>query len=200
MIVESLLRPNLAAKEKQRSQITNSSIAYYCSRFLLEFNHEKNILKFHAQWKSSPGIVAENSFSAMIQAIETLLENYYAREEQQVKRWIVCSHCLSLHKKSKFSYEDAVRAMTTTASLNCPSCQKSIRIDFIAPDIAVAGSPVIHAKDLVIGEQIGTGGFGGTHECLKKEHIIPINGDYRREEEFFPPIISIDRNYMVFSF
>jgi hypothetical protein len=140
-------------------------------------NSELHRLDIISQWKTNaplPSIIqAERLFMTLIQAIETLLENYYATEIVQedsqwdpVKRWISCAHCLNsgvkdLTKAYRFAYPDCVNAITAgTSTMTCGTSQKAVRIDFMAPDLAFSGIPIIQPEDLQIGQQIGSGGFG----------------------------------------
>ncbi len=114
----------------------------------------------------------------LLQAIETLLENYYAPEiqenEETIKRVIPCAHCLNGNRRKKvarFSYQDCVKSIASgMTTLKCPISGKAIPLHYLAPDISFAGIPIIEEKDLEYGAHIGTGGFGIVYKGLLYNH------------------------------
>jgi serine/threonine protein kinase len=151
---------------------------------LLEYNPQLHKLEITAK---QPLNSVDRSFAALLQAVETLLESYYSPEIQEsestVKRWIPCSHCWadeSLQSKpALFAYQDLVKAIRSNVTMvNCANAvNKTVLIDYTAPDIAFSGIPIIQPNDLEVGERIGSGGFGIVYKGLLhnvEDHPIEV--------------------------
>jgi serine/threonine protein kinase len=148
---------------------------------LIQYSPQKHHLKVFAKWNlnmssatpaNSVILSSERMMITLIQAIETLLENYYSREiqesEEQVQRLIPCSHCMEhSQKKHFFTYTECVKMITRGLNtVTCEVSEKPVRIDFLAPDVAFQGIPIISPSDLELQEKIGSGGFGTVYKGL----------------------------------
>lgn len=151
------------------------------SSLMIRYNTQKYRLKIFAKWAEIPdshSATAERAFTTLVQAIETLLEGYYSPEiqdaERQIRRSIPCSHCMngtngksSVKNVHLFAYEECAKGITAgLTTVVCKPSDKNIRIDYIAPDVAFAGIPVLQMKDITVEQKIGEGGFGTVYKGL----------------------------------
>jgi hypothetical protein len=108
----------------------------------------------------------------IIEATDTLLENYYStevaeREDQaEISKIIPCPHCLQsrLHNDREddlylFDYYSCVTAVTSgETTMICKKSNEMIPLSLLAPDIALSGIKVIGPDDLIIDKELGKGG------------------------------------------
>jgi serine/threonine protein kinase len=106
----------------------------------------------------------------LIDSVETVLEEYCMRESAQ--RLIPCTHCISDPNCTSvfmFSFLESVRAVTEKEGYvfcnHIRSQSRMVPVDKLAPDIALSGIPLIHEKQLILGDLLGKGGFGAVYKA-----------------------------------
>jgi Protein tyrosine and serine/threonine kinase/Ankyrin repeats (3 copies)/C-terminal of Roc, COR, domain/Leucine rich repeat len=101
----------------------------------------------------------------LVQAVDTIIECYYTQMQTTVRRSIECTHCLQARDRFAepylFAYEQCLAAVRRSEPyvLCCGVPSRMVRLDRLAPDIALTHLPVLR-KGLHRGKQIGEGGFG----------------------------------------
>ena len=170
-------------------------IKYFNQKALIVFNPETGRLVISIRMPS--GLTSSQLLIRIIEVVESLINGYYPKLREETKRLVACTHCVykNIDIPYEFSYVECIHAITINKPFlfcqNIKSPSRCVRIDKLAPDVALADFPRINNDDLEIGIKLGSGGFGVVFAGRYKQEKVAIKelrfviGDEAEKEEKF---------------
>lgn len=118
--------------------------------------------------------------SELIWKIESVVDSYYSQEQDNISRVFLCPHCIELSKNLKeeerkiteFSFQECMDAAllgdADKAVLFCNGIQ--VPLSDIAPEFSLSHMNL--QGTITLGEELGSGAFGGKYHCTS--HLMSI--------------------------
>jgi len=162
-------------------------------KLIVDYDNVECKLQVICQTTTENLLTTKSLFTNVIACIDALVAMLYRNrlENDAIKINLPCIHCIETRdgfvsmRPTMFPYQDVVNAFISGEhSMKC--INYSVPLERLAPDICVSYLPI--CKDVVVGKQLGAGGFAVVYEGTSDGKVVAI----KRLKEWDKPGENLD--------
>ena len=142
------------------------------NKALLEYN--PSLFRLKLKLRLGEYDKTENFANLIISSINVFIEGWY--QNQLTNVLLPCTHCILEHSFDPFIFSLSDCELCAARGKRYAHCRgiRPVRIDLLAPDVAMADVPHLDRKSIELGKELGEGSFARVYKATYKGDTVAV--------------------------